>query len=87
MAIAILTLAPSSAQDGAKRPNNAPALPKDAQDALGQTIDKIARSYVTIDPMIPTFTDWKTGNFLDYREQGALWIADESDKDTFLRLS
>jgi len=98
------------------------AMPKEAQDALQQTANKIAKSYsllnetkkewtyksafergkvdpavwgpdrreifcVTIDPMIPTFTDWKIGNFLVYREQGALWVAEESDKDTFLRLS
>ncbi len=42
---------------------------------------------VTIDPMIPTFTDWKIGNFVVYREEGALWTAEEGDKETFLRLS
>jgi hypothetical protein len=98
-------------------------MPPEAQTALRQTVDKIARSYklidenrkewtfkigslergkvdpdvwgkdrremfcVVIDPMIPTYTDWKIGNFLVYREQGALWVAEESDKDTFLRLS
>jgi hypothetical protein len=41
----------------------------------------------TIDPMIPTFTDWKIGNFVIYREEGALWVAEEGDKETFLRLS
>lgn len=41
----------------------------------------------TIDPMIPTFTDWKIGNFVIYREEGALWTAEEGDKETFLRLS
>jgi hypothetical protein len=97
--------------------------PKEAQDALRETVNKIAKSYkllneskkdweykiasaergkidpavwgndrrevfcVVIDPMIPTFTDWKIGNFVIYREQGALWVAEESDKDNFLRLS
>jgi hypothetical protein len=41
----------------------------------------------TIDPMIPTFTDWKIGNFVIYREEGALWTAEEGDKESFLRLS
>lgn len=42
---------------------------------------------VTIDPMIPTFTDWKIGNFVIWREEGALWSAEEGEKETFLRLS
>lgn len=42
---------------------------------------------VTIDPMIPTFTDWKIGNFVIWREEGILWSAEEGDKETFLRLS
>ena len=121
--VAILAVSPALPQDGAKQEKAAAAIPKEAQDALRQTIDKIARSYklidenkkewsfkiaslergkvdpevwgkdrremfcIAIDPMIPTYTDWKIGNFLVYREQGALWVAEESDKDTFLRLS
>ena len=121
--IAIPAVSPALAQDGAKQEKAAAAIPKEAQDALRQTVDKIARSYklidenekewsfkiaslergkvdpdvwgkdrremfcIAIDPMIPTYTDWKIGNFLVYREQGALWVAEESDKDTFLRLS
>jgi len=40
-----------------------------------------------IDPMIPTFTDWKIGNFVVYRQEVALRVAEEGDKETFLRLS
>ncbi len=37
--------------------------------------------------MIPTFTDWKIGNFVVWREEGELWSAEEGDQELFLRLS
>jgi hypothetical protein len=123
ISLAILSASPALPQEGAKQEKTVATVPKEAQDSLRQTVDKIARSYklidetkkewpfkissmergkvdpevwgkdrremfcIVIDPMIPTYTDWKIGNFLVYREQGALWVAEESDKDTFLRLS
>jgi hypothetical protein len=56
-------------------------------DSLWAGLNRREIFCATIDPMIPTFTDWRIGNFVIYREEGALWTAEEGDKETFLRLS
>lgn len=56
-------------------------------DPMWKDLNRMDVYCAVIDPMIPTFTDWKIGNFVIYRDQGALWIAEEGDKDLFLRLS
>lgn len=63
------------------------SLEKGKLDPMWKDMGRLDVYCAVIDPMIPTFTDWKIGNFVVYREQGALWIAEEGDKDTFLRLS
>jgi len=63
------------------------SLQKGKIDPMWKDMGRIDVYCAVIDPMIPTYTDWKIGNFVVYREQGALWIAEEGDKDTFLRLS
>jgi hypothetical protein len=63
------------------------ALQKGKIDPMWRDMNRMDVYCAVIDPMIPTYTDWKIGNFVIYREQGALWIAEEGDKDTFLRLS
>lgn len=63
------------------------SLQKGKIDPMWRDLNRMDVYCAVIDPMIPTYADWKIGNFVIYREQGALWIAEEGDKDTFLRLS